>query len=271
MRLSDVLRQECIKTGAMVEDKAIALCEIAALAKRSSVCKNLSGEVILEALQERETLGTTAFGHGVAIPHCRIQGIRDFVVGAITIPEGVDFEAPDNQPVFLLIFILAPTDRSNTHIRLLSSISMAIQETEVIRKLLLIKDPKQFSETLIQSTGPDIRTDQPTPKCLLHVLVQDEPVFQEILSALSGLEAGSLAVLKAESTRPYLANLPLYADFAGNNGNGSVCKIIIGIVEQRLRNEIVRRIEAITGPLQECSGVMVTAQNLDYSAGTLES
>jgi mannitol/fructose-specific phosphotransferase system IIA component (Ntr-type) len=67
MKLTELLRTECIRTGSTVDDKAMALCEVAALAKKSRVLKNISEEAILEALQERETLGTTAFGHGLAI------------------------------------------------------------------------------------------------------------------------------------------------------------------------------------------------------------
>ena len=102
-----------------------------------------------------------------------------------------------------------------------------------------------------------------------HVFVQDEHIFEEILSALSGLETGSLAVLSAENARKYLVKIPLYANFAQNKNN-SVCRVIIAIIEQRLDNEIVRRIEGITGSLRECSGVMVTIQHLAYTAGTLE-
>lgn len=269
MRFADVLRPECIELGATVRDKAFALCEIAALAKRSPVCKAVTEEQILEALQERETLGSTAIGEGVAIPHCRIKGIRDFVVGLITVPQGVDFDAPDRRKTTLLVFIIAPNDRPTTHIRLLSSLSRALQEPKAIGQILEGRSVEAVIQTLVRFTGQDIRTVVPSPRSLLHVFVQDEPLFGEILGTLAGLETSSLAVMDAESSRHYLASLPLHASFK-KNGRPTVCKVAVAIVEQRLSNEIIRRIEAITGPLQECSGIMVTVQDLTYAAGSLE-
>ncbi|HOK65359.1 MAG TPA: PTS sugar transporter subunit IIA [Anaerohalosphaeraceae bacterium] len=271
MKLSDLIKPECIQTGMVIEDKAIALCEIAALAKKSPLCRHISEEDILEALQERETLGSTAFGGQVAIPHCRLKSIQDFVVGAVTIPDGVDFEAADRQKVRLIVFILAPAERPNAHIRLLSSISRALQNPKGVEKMVAAKDAKSLRQMLIRQAGAEIPLEVSSQKSLLHVFVQDEHVFEQILGALAGLETGSLAVLSGENSRTYLSKMPLYAQFAKNeNGNGSVCRVILAMIEQRLDNEIIRRIEGITGPLQECSGVMVTIQNLSYAAGSLE-
>ena len=269
MRLADVLRPECIKIKAPLEDKAFALCEIAALAKQSPLCKKVSEEDILEALQEREILGSTAVGEGIAIPHCRMKGIRDFVVGLITVPDGVDFESPDRKKTRLLIFIIAPADRPTAHIRLLSSLSRALQDASAREKILKTRSAKTAMKTLVDITGSDIRTDTPNPKSLLHVFVQDEPVFKEILAAISGLETSSLAVMSAESSHHYLTSLPLYAGLQTKK-RSDVCKVIVAIIEQTLSNEIIRRIEAVTGPLQECSGILVTVQDLMYAAGSLE-
>ena len=108
MKLAELVRTECIRVGSTVDDKAMALCEIAVLAKNSPVLQNVPEEVVLEAMQEREILGTTAFGHGIAVPHCRIKGIQDFVVGLLTVPEGVEFESEDAQKVHLFVFIISP-------------------------------------------------------------------------------------------------------------------------------------------------------------------
>ena len=144
MKLTELLRNECIRVGSTVDDKAMALCEVAALAKKSKVLKNIPEETILEALQERETLGTTAFGQGIAIPHCRMEGVRDFVVGLLTVPEGVSFEAEDGKKVHLLVFIIAPKENNNTHIRLLSAISQAFQDDPVIQKMITASDSGQL-------------------------------------------------------------------------------------------------------------------------------
>jgi mannitol/fructose-specific phosphotransferase system IIA component (Ntr-type) len=269
MKLTEVLRPECVRTGLVIDDKALALCEVASLAKKNPLCRHISEEDILEGLQERETLGSTAFGGGVAIPHCRLKALNDFVVGILTVPGGVDFESADRKKVRLMVFILAPTDQPNAHIRLLSSISRALQNVGIVDKMVRAKSPGSLIEILSQAAGPEIPLETPSQKSMLHVFVQDVNIFEKILSALSGLETLSMAILSAENVQETLTKMPLYAEFA-KNGISSVCRVLVVIAEHRLDNEIIRRIEGITGPLQKCSGVMATIQPLSYAAGSLE-
>ena len=105
MKLIDVLRKECVVAGAQFSDKADALREIVQTAKKSSALKDVSEEEILASLEGRESLGSTGFGKGIAIPHCRLKSVTDFVVGIITVAAGVDFKALDEEKVKLIIFI----------------------------------------------------------------------------------------------------------------------------------------------------------------------
>lgn len=268
MKLTELLRDECIRVGSTVDDKAMALCEIAALAKKSKVLKDISEEAILEALQERETLGTTAFGRGLAIPHCRMEGIRDFVVGLITVPEGVSFESEDGKKVHLITFIIAPKENNNTHIRLLSAISQALGDRSVVQKMIAAADSEQLQSLFLAAAKQDVSERVSAHRNLIHVFVQDDNVFRDIIETLSGLENISLNVFEGKSCGAYLTQASLYAEFSNNENTESRC--IVAIVERNLSNEVIRRIEAVTGSLFECTGVMVTIQELAYSGGSLE-
>jgi PTS system nitrogen regulatory IIA component len=268
MKLTELLRTECIRVGSTVDDKAMALCEIAALAKKSKVLKKIPEEAVLEALQERETLGTTAFGQGVAIPHCRMGGVGDFVVGLLTVPDGVEFEAEDGKKVHLLVFIIAPKESRNTHIRLLSAVSQAFEDASVVQKMIAASDSEQLQSLFLKAAQQDVSEQVSVNRNMVHVFVQDEHVFREIIETLSGLENISLNVLESKSCSAYLTGTPLYAEFSKNGDVASRC--IVAIVERNLSNEVVRRIETITGSLLECTGVMVTIQELTYSGGSLE-
>ena len=268
MKLTELLRTECIRVGSTVDDKAMALCEIAALAKKSSVLKKIPEEAILEALQERETLGATAFGQGVAIPHCRMDGIRDFVVGLLTVPDGVEFEAEDGKKVHLLVFIIAPKESRNTHIRLLSAVSQAFEDRSVVQNMITASDSEQLQSLFLQTAQQDVSERVSVHRDLVQIFIQDENVFHEIIEAISGLENISLNVFEGKSGSAYLAETSLYAGFSNNGEIPSRC--IVAMVERNLGNEVIRRIETITGSLFECTGVMVTIQKLAYSAGSLE-
>ncbi len=269
MKLSELLRPECVKARSSADDKALALCEIAALAKKSPLCRNVCEEDILEALQDRETLGSTAFGNGIALPHCRIKGVHDFVVGLMTVPHGVDFEAADGQKVRLLVFIIAPHQQSNAHIRLLSALSQTLQNTEAVAQMIDAHTDKQLAKAFVLATGQDIQMLEPAMRNLVQIFVQDETVFKAILEAVASLDGISLAICNADNGRNHLTQIPLYAEFA-KNGAASNCHVIIATIERQLSNEVIRRVEGVTGSLFECTGVMVAVQELTYAAGALE-
>lgn len=270
MKLTDVIQVRCVKPHAAFEDKAMALCEIAAMASRSVLSRNVSEEMILEALQDRETLGSTAFGNGVAIPHCKLKHIQNFIVGAISVPDGVDFESADGKKVRLIVFIIAPTTDSVTHVRLLSSISRALQDTEAVKKMVAAQTPQALIEQFIQAAQSDIAVEEPGKKNLMTITIQDKTVFEKILGALAGIDGVSLAILDSQSAHPALKSIPLFA--AATEANHPIfCKQISAVIERNLGNEMIRRIESITGSLSECSGILVTMQELSFCAGMLES
>jgi PTS system nitrogen regulatory IIA component len=268
MKLNELLREECIRVGSTVDDKAMVLCEIASLAKKSKVLKKVSEDAILEALQERETLGATTVGQGIAIPHCRVKGVRDFVVGLLTVPDGVEFESEDARKVYLLAFIIAPEKSSDTHVRLLSSISQALQDTAVVNKMIEAPDSKVLQSLFLEAAKGDVTDQLPVPRNLVHVFVQDEKVFEDILKNLSTLEGISLSILDGGPCRSYLTRFAPTVDPSVNGQDVSRC--IIAIVERSLSNEVIRRVETVTGSLLKCMGVMVAIQELAYSSGSLE-
>ncbi|MCE5187028.1 MAG: PTS sugar transporter subunit IIA [Planctomycetaceae bacterium] len=269
MKLIDVLRSECVRAGSNIDDKALALCEIAALAKQCKTLKKVSEDDILEALQERETLGTTAFGNGVAIPHCRLKNVKDFVVGLLTVPAGVEFESTDGKKVQMIVFIIAPQDQSNTHIRLLSAVSRALQDQTAVKKMVKAKTDAQLRKLFLEAAGQDISEQIAVRHNLVQVFVQDEKIFKEIVEAVATLDNASFCVIEGQNGRRYLGKSGLLAQFAEHQ-NESACHILVATIERRLSNEVIRRIESITGSLFECTGVMVSVQEMAYSAGSLE-
>ena len=82
---------------------------------------------ILEAVLEREALGSTALGEGVVVPHARVDGIERPVGGFLKLTEGVDFDAPDGAPCDLIFMLLAPHASGADHLRALAQVSRAFR------------------------------------------------------------------------------------------------------------------------------------------------
>jgi len=268
MKLIDVLRKECVIASAQFSSKADALRQIAQTAKKSSILKEVSDEEILAGLQERESLGSTGFGKGIAIPHCRLASVTDFVVGIITVPSGIDFEALDGEKVNLIIFIIAPEAKSNEHLKLLSAISQTLLIPGAVEEILAESSSEAVCESFLRHTHAEIDTKQQTTKVMFNVFIQDENIFRDILEKLAGIETGSLVIDNTENAGAYLAKVPLFADFWRDKPS-RFSKVITVVLDKELSNETIRRIENITGNLNEYTGVMVTIQDISYAAGSL--
>ena len=270
MNLFDVVRAECLAPQAAFEDKAEALAGVARLAKQSPALDGVSEAALLEGLKAREALGSTGFGRGVAIPHCRVPGIEHFVVGLLTLRRGLDFDALDGQPVHLMAFIVAPARESDAHIRLLSALSQTLRAEGVVDELLAATTPEALHESFLRHTRDEVPEPETQVRNLMHVFVLDEGLFREILPVFTALSPDSVAVIEGQATGVYLARLPLFAGFWTDTPERFL-RIIVGAVSKGLTNETIRRIEAVSGPLHERDDVLVTVQELLYCQGRLST
>ena len=270
MKLADVLHKECIAVNAQLSDKAEALREVARLAKKSSVLEKVSEQQILVGLQARESLGSTGVGKGIAIPHCRLKAVKDFVVGAVTVPSGVGFDALDAEKVRLIVFIIAPEVVSNKHVRLLSVISQRLLAPKALEQIVAEPTPDGVYESFLRGRDVEIDDRPRAEKSLIHVFIQSEDIFREVLQILTGIESSSLVVVGAENAGEYLSKLPLFASFWSDEPS-NFGRIIIAVVDKGLTNEALRRIESVAGDLNKVAGVMATVQEVNYVAGSLST
>jgi PTS system nitrogen regulatory IIA component len=270
MKLADVLHKECIVINAKFNNKAEVLREVAKLAKKSPALESVNEQEILSGLETRESLGSTGIGGGVAIPHFRLKSVQEFVVGIIVVPSGVDFDALDGRKIKLVVFIIGPEVESNKHVRLLSVISQYLLAPGALDKILAKKTPDEIYDSFLSEKVEDINGGEQVARSLIHVFIQNEDVFRDILQILTGIESSSLVAVGAENARVYLSKMPLFASFWSDEPS-DFSRIIIAVVDKKLTNETLRRIESISGNLNKSVGVMVTVQEASYTAGSLST
>ena len=90
---------------------------------------------VYTSLLERERLGTTALGAGVAVPHCRVPGIESPLGCLVTLAAGVDFDAPDGETVDLLFVLLVPPEATQEHLDILAAIARRFSDAHYCRGL----------------------------------------------------------------------------------------------------------------------------------------
>jgi PTS system nitrogen regulatory IIA component len=132
MELSSILNMQAVKTLSATTSKKRLLHEVAEVAAHAY---GLNAGSVCEALQERESLGPTGVGQGIALPHARISGL-DGVHGVfIRIEKPLDFDSVDRQPVDLVFALLAPLDAGVEHLKALAMVSRTMRDPALCAKL----------------------------------------------------------------------------------------------------------------------------------------
>ncbi len=132
MELKDIVEPEAIFSRLNATSKKHLLQE---LAQRPEDILGVEARVAFNAMLERERLGATGMGHGVAIPHARIAGLKGIVGIFAALQKPVEFEAVDDEPVDLVFALLAPEDAGADHLRALARVSRRLRDPSVCAKL----------------------------------------------------------------------------------------------------------------------------------------
>lgn len=116
----------------------------------------LSRALVTDSLFARERLGSTGLGHGVAIPHGRIKGLKAPMAAVFQLAQPIGFDAPDERPVALLIFLLVPEAATQKHLEILSEIAELLSDAPLREKIKASTDAAELHKTIAQwqSTQP---------------------------------------------------------------------------------------------------------------------
>jgi PTS system nitrogen regulatory IIA component len=124
-RLAAILPPERVLTGTGIASKKRAFEEVGFLFESQH---GLSRALVTDSLFSRERLGSTGLGNGVAVPHGRIKGLKLPLAAVLLLEQAIGFDAPDNLPVDVLIFLLVPEAATQKHLELLSEIAALLSD-----------------------------------------------------------------------------------------------------------------------------------------------
>ncbi len=132
MDLGELLDTGAISARLNASSKRQALSIVADIAARSVGCKSAE---ILAKLMQRERLGSTGVGHGVAVPHARLKGLERMHGVFVRLETPIDFGSVDEQPVDLIFALLAPADHPAEHLRALARVSRGLRQADLRQQL----------------------------------------------------------------------------------------------------------------------------------------
>ena len=132
MKISDIMSVDSVMLSVKAKNKRALLQEVSTFA--SSITK-VDERIIFDALLERENLGSTGFGGGVALPHGRLAELQKVYGFFIKLAAPIDFDAIDGKPVDMLFLLLSPESSGADHLTALAQISRVLKNNSLVNKL----------------------------------------------------------------------------------------------------------------------------------------
>lgn len=150
MNIADILSPQAVFHRLKASSKKKLITE---LAGHAAAVAGLDPTRVFETLWEREKLGSTGVGHGIAIPHGRIAKLEKIVGAFAHLEEAVDFESIDEAPVDLVFVLLTPVEAGADHLKALARVSRLMRNTSVCEKLRAASDQAQIYALLTEPTA----------------------------------------------------------------------------------------------------------------------
>lgn len=150
MTIQDILPASGIKVIAAASSKKRLFHDLGDMAE---ACFDLDHTTVVEALLDRENLGPTGVGHGVALPHARLPSLSQVCGLFVRMKKPLDFDSVDRQPVDLVFALFAPEDAGVDHLKALALVSRTLRDEGNCAKLRANEDPSTIHTILTEATA----------------------------------------------------------------------------------------------------------------------
>jgi len=272
MELIDVVKPECCSASFPARTKGEAIIELAKLLLKSRCLEQFDMKQLYDSLRKKEEGSSTGVGKGIALPHARIQGLKDFVVAVAISRRGVPFDAIDKKRCQIFFCLVGPAEAMNEHLKLLASISRLLSQADTRKELLKAKSDVALYEILGRQIA-DMKNSLTTMRAmkLMFVILYYEDLLYDILEFFLGQGIDGATILEGAGMGHYISNVPLFAEFIGfmqEKKNHS--KTIMVLIPADLEKQLVQGIEQIAGDLDKVQGAMVVCLDISYFKGTMK-
>ena len=147
MRLSDILKPELVVPDLNAQDKKGVLEELAQIITQQE--PSLSKGSLLQVLLERERLGSTGIGDGIALPHGKLKELDHLCICFGRSTKGLDFDSIDEKPAYVFFLLLAPENSAGVHLKALAKISRMLKDGNFRRRLMGAQSSQEIYEMII--------------------------------------------------------------------------------------------------------------------------
>lgn len=142
MQITDMFRKQYIIEDLQARTKRAVLAELSEIFTRDH--SGIQSEAMVDVLLDREKLGSTGIGDGIAIPHGKLKGLDSLVISFGRSREGIDFDAIDGKPVHIFFLLMAPESSTGQHLKALAKISRMLKDQEFRSDLMSARSAEEI-------------------------------------------------------------------------------------------------------------------------------
>src|SRR3954468_7036833 len=147
MELADILSEEAVLVGTNITNKRDVLVK---LSEKAAALSGQPASEIFQALNDRESLGSTGLGNGIAVPHGKFAALKGVMAVFLKLDRPVDFDAVDDQPVDIVMMLLAPMGAGADHLKALARVARILRTDSIVEDLRRATDPARLYAILTQ-------------------------------------------------------------------------------------------------------------------------
>jgi PTS system fructose-specific IIC component len=287
MRISDLLKKESIELGVKVTGKEEAIDKLVGLMEAGGRLKNKAG--YKEGILKREALGSTAVGDGIAIPHAKVDAVKEPGLSAMVVPQGVDYEAFDGSLSHLFFMIAAPDGEADVHLEALSRLSTLLMDPDFKSDLTNARSKEEFlqliddkeseryqkkevkaEQTKKDSTGYQVLAVTACPTGIAHTFMAAENLEQQgkklgilLKAETNGAEGVGNALTKEEIAAA--DGIIIAADKKVDMGRFDGKRVVMATVTEGIQKgeELIKRAVSTETPVYHHSGSASSSESGD--------
>ncbi len=262
-----------VDVNAKNKQELLEMCAALAAQSRRAPGK-IAQATFLKALQQREQEGSTGFGNEIAIPHARVEELKQFILFILASKRGVPFEALDKRRVKLFFVLLGPTSEVGDHLKILAFISRTLGHTGMKNEVLQAASPQAQVECFLRHLNPDAVTaiqSRAAPMSLLMLILYDEHYVEDVLEVFLEYGIEGATILNSTGMGQYISNAPLFGNFIGcMHQNKHHSKTILAMVSKPHIKAVVEAIEKVIGDITKDQSATVLSIDLAMHKGSMD-
>jgi len=273
MDFQEMFKPESCRANISASSKRDVLETLADLAMKHPAASGVDRAVLIRNLLEREEKGSTGIGGHLAIPHCEVPGLDQFVISVASSQKGVDFDSIDEKKARLFFMILAPVGEASNHLMILANISRILSHPGVKPEMMAAPTELALYEAFIAKTSPESREEvkKKEEMSLLTLVLFDLDLIYDILELFlqKGIEGANIT--ESFGMGEYISNVPLFAGFLGfMNDRTNRSKTLQALIPKSSIDSLVEGIESITGDLDKKQGAALFITPVQLWKGTMK-